>query len=125
MYAQALLRNQPRVYMTRLATFQSCRNSWARAASLLTQRQYDLGVLRSGKYETHGGSHKCISLTTEKLVAVADSRLQDALAVQWAGSSGYAALKLLSDMFGLKQPESSPETTSSSARTTDTTDKSA
>ncbi|KAJ7802924.1 hypothetical protein B0H14DRAFT_2890525 [Mycena olivaceomarginata] len=120
----ALLRNQPRVYMTRLATFQSCRNSWARAASLLTQRQYDLGVLRAN-IETHGGSHKCISLTTEKLVAVADSRLQDALAVQWAGSSGYAALKLLSDMFGLKQPESSPETTSSSARTTDTTDKSA
>jgi hypothetical protein len=75
--------------------------------------------------ETHGGSHKYISLTTEKLVAVADSRLQDALPVQWAGSSGYAALKFLSDMFGLKQPESSPETTSSSARTTDTTDKSA
>jgi hypothetical protein len=53
MYAQALLRNQPRVYMTRLATFQSCRNSWARTASLLTQRQYDLGVLRVRQAPLH------------------------------------------------------------------------
>ncbi|KAJ6580705.1 hypothetical protein B0H19DRAFT_1017162 [Mycena capillaripes] len=91
-----LLRGQPRVYMTQLAGFQSSHNSWARAASILNQQQYDLRSLRTN-VQSHGVLEKYASLSTEKLVALADSKLQDLLASQWTGSSGYSALKFLAD----------------------------
>ncbi|KAJ6580719.1 hypothetical protein B0H19DRAFT_982261 [Mycena capillaripes] len=116
-----LLRGQPRTYMTRLAAFQSSYNSWARAASILNQEQYDLRSLRTN-VQNHGVLEKYASLPTEKLVALADSKLQDLLDSQWAGSSGCSALKFLADLAGLKQPDSSPMAVSRSAKERGATD---
>ncbi|KAJ7036646.1 hypothetical protein C8F04DRAFT_1095223 [Mycena alexandri] len=95
---QALLRSQPRAYMTHLATFQSHRNAWARSASLLDQRQHDLQVLRF-RVQHQNHSNKYDSLSTEKLRALADSTLQDLLSnAAWAGAGGRSALKFLADL---------------------------
>ncbi|KAJ7857907.1 hypothetical protein B0H13DRAFT_1727355 [Mycena leptocephala] len=120
-----LLRSQPRVYLTRLAAFQSSRNSWVRAAFILNQQQNDLRALRAN-VESHGGFKKYTSLSTDKLVALADSKLQDLLAVQWAGPSRYSALTFLADLYGLKATERlSPTVSSLSAPGTEATDGSA
>ncbi|KAF7345583.1 hypothetical protein MVEN_01577000 [Mycena venus] len=100
-----LLRSQPRVYMTRLAAFQTCRNSWVKTAALLDQRQYDLRVLRAN-VQVHSGNNRYKSLSTEKLAVLAESKLRDILAAQWTGPSGYSALQFLTDLFGLRQPDS-------------------
>ncbi|KAJ7036637.1 hypothetical protein C8F04DRAFT_1095201 [Mycena alexandri] len=95
---QALLRSQPRAYMTHLATFRSARNAWARSASLLVQRQNDLRVLRF-RVQHQNHSSKYDSLSTEKLRALADSTLQDLLSnAAWAGMGGRSALKFLADL---------------------------
>ncbi|KAJ7155854.1 hypothetical protein C8R46DRAFT_1356262 [Mycena filopes] len=101
---QALLRSQPRVYVAQLATFQSRRSVWARAAALLDQRQHDLRILHA---HVQGHSTKYASLSTEKLQAVAESSLQDLVvnAGAWADPAGRAALTFLADLCGLAPPE--------------------
>ncbi|KAJ7777075.1 hypothetical protein B0H16DRAFT_1406563 [Mycena metata] len=107
--AQTLLRTQPRVYMTHLATFQSHRNAWARSASLLDQRQHDLWVLRS-RVEHQNHSNKYDSLSTEKLRALADSTRQDLLSsAALAGAGGRVALKFLADLSGIAPSEASAD----------------
>ncbi|KAJ7173356.1 hypothetical protein C8R46DRAFT_1189658 [Mycena filopes] len=102
--AQTLLRSQPRVYVAQLATFQSRRNIWARAAALLDQRQHDLRILHA---HVQGHSTKYASLSTVKLQAVADSTLPDLLvnAGAWADPAGRTALAFLADLCGLAPPE--------------------
>ncbi|KAJ7147703.1 hypothetical protein C8R43DRAFT_1010465 [Mycena crocata] len=97
----ALLRSQPRIYMTRLSAFQTSRNSWARRAALLLQRQSDLTVLRSN-LKRHGSSvTKYNSLSTQKLQALADSKMRDLLATQWSRT----ALGFLAELSGIITPE--------------------
>ncbi|KAJ7114000.1 hypothetical protein C8R44DRAFT_676439, partial [Mycena epipterygia] len=98
----ALLRGQPHIYTTRLTAFQSSRNSWARSASLLIQQQRDLRATVQGS----GGSTKYNSLSTEKLRALAHSKLHDLLAVHWAGPAGRSALTFFAELAGLKQLDS-------------------
>ncbi|KAJ7239605.1 hypothetical protein B0H12DRAFT_1326620 [Mycena haematopus] len=105
-----LLRSQPRVYVTQLASFQACHNSWSRAASALNKRQYDVRALRAN-VQAHSRSSKYSSLSTEKLVAVADSKLRDALSAHWSGASGHSALRFLAEMLQLKPLASSPPAT--------------
>ncbi|KAJ7483478.1 hypothetical protein FB451DRAFT_1555437 [Mycena latifolia] len=100
----ALLRGQPRIYMKRLATFQSHQNSWAQAACRLIQQQSDLKVLRANVFGFK--STKYASLSTEKLRALADSKLQELLAIQWSGPGGHSALKFLAELSGLTELES-------------------
>ncbi|KAJ7648234.1 hypothetical protein DFH06DRAFT_1095677 [Mycena polygramma] len=97
-----LLRSQPRAYMARLDAFQFACNSWARKASMLNQRQHDLKALRAN-LQNHGGFAKYGSLSTEKLLAVAESKLRDLLAGPWAGPGGRTALIFLADLSGLRQ----------------------
>ncbi|KAJ6504482.1 hypothetical protein DFH09DRAFT_1201236 [Mycena vulgaris] len=111
---QALLRGQPRIYMTRLAAFQSRQNSWARAASRLIQQQLDLKVLRANVVNFK--PTKYASLSTEKLRALADSKLQDLLAVQWTAPGGHSALKSLAELYGLAELE--PLSTTAPSRST-------
>ncbi|KAJ7230315.1 hypothetical protein GGX14DRAFT_508091 [Mycena pura] len=94
------LRDQPRIYVTRLAAFQSSQNSWARAASLLDQRQHDLQVLR-GNLSCYEDSQKYRSLSTERLLRLAESKLQDLLTERWAGSDGPGALKFFLESAGI------------------------
>ncbi|KAF7371182.1 hypothetical protein MSAN_00753700 [Mycena sanguinolenta] len=110
---QALLRTQPRVYGTRLATFQACHHSWARAASILNKRQQDFRFLRATVQAQSGSASKYTSLSTEKLVALADSKLRDVRhAAQWSGPNGPSALKFLAEMVQLGQPNLSSSTQS-------------
>ncbi|KAJ6471904.1 hypothetical protein C8R45DRAFT_1217875 [Mycena sanguinolenta] len=111
----ALLRSQPRVYGTRLAAFQVCHNSWARAASVLNKRRHDVRVLRANAPP----SSKYTSLSTEKLAALADSKLRDVRhAPSWSGPNGHPALQFLAEMVQLAQPNPAPST--ESAPPTDT-----
>ncbi|KAJ7773613.1 hypothetical protein DFH07DRAFT_801257 [Mycena maculata] len=102
---QNILRTQPRIYAARLTTFQSYHNSWARVASRLIQQQRDLKVLHANVLRH--GSQKYSTLSTEKLLALADSKLQELRSVRWADSSGRSALNFLSELFGLDQMEAS------------------
>ncbi|KAF8210954.1 hypothetical protein K438DRAFT_2011392 [Mycena galopus ATCC 62051] len=77
----------------------------------------DVRVLRAN-VQTRSRSNKYSSFSTEKLVAVAESKLRDALGAQWSGPNGHSALQLLADMFELKQLHFSSDTTSMSAPTT-------
>ncbi|KAJ6621536.1 hypothetical protein B0H10DRAFT_2017709 [Mycena sp. CBHHK59/15] len=106
-----LLRRQPRIYMTRLTAFQSSRNSWARQASLLLQQQSDLKILRA--HVLRHGPTKYASLSTQKLLALADSKLQDLLATQWTGSTGRSALGFLIELSGLQRHEMATPTVTS------------
>ncbi|KAJ7080835.1 hypothetical protein B0H15DRAFT_856433 [Mycena belliarum] len=100
----ALLRSQPRNYMTRLAAFQSRQNSWALAASRLMQQHHDLQVLRANVLSFK--ATKYAALSTEKLRALADSKLQELMDAQWSRP----AFKLVVELLGVTQEKSASQT---------------
>ncbi|EPT03072.1 hypothetical protein FOMPIDRAFT_97971 [Fomitopsis schrenkii] len=92
----------PRAYASVLELSQSARREWERAASRLVQQQGDLSVLRERLLNpTATSSSKFASLSTGRLVALRDSRVQDLLTT-WKDESGRRALHFLIDIAGLE-----------------------
>ncbi|KAK7031836.1 hypothetical protein R3P38DRAFT_2925834 [Favolaschia claudopus] len=94
--ATSLLRNQPRIYTSRLTLFHTEHNLWARTASLLARRQYDVRTLRAN-IQNDMSSNKYSTLSVDRLVALANSKRYELLASPWSAP----ALDLLADMLGL------------------------
>ncbi|KAJ7262114.1 hypothetical protein C8J57DRAFT_1719665 [Mycena rebaudengoi] len=106
----AVLRDQPRIYMTRLVAFQSSRNSWVQSVSLLLQQQADLKILRSVILQAGNNLRpkKYSALPTQKLLALVDSKLEELLSSYWNEPGGHSALVFLTDLSGIKQQTTMP-----------------
>ncbi|KAJ7498205.1 hypothetical protein B0H11DRAFT_834746 [Mycena galericulata] len=111
----SLLKSQPRLYMTQLAELQLCHDAWVRKAFQLLQQQRDLKVLRANiMCDGSSGVTRYTALSTEKLRALADSKLSNLLATRWAGPGGCSALRFLSELYGLERIDSVSTPSSSS-----------
>ncbi|KAJ7235563.1 hypothetical protein C8J57DRAFT_1248399 [Mycena rebaudengoi] len=106
----AVLRDQPRIYMTRLVAFQSSRNLWVQSASLLLQQQADLKILRSVILQAGNNLRpkKYSALPTQKLLALVDSKLEELLSSYWNEPGSHSALVFLTDLSGIKQQTTMP-----------------
>ncbi|KAF9480368.1 hypothetical protein BDN70DRAFT_619803 [Pholiota conissans] len=98
-----LLRSQPAIYSASLARYQLNRHAWAKSASLLTNSQADLKMLRDRvNTESTTKFSKYNELPTERLQALANATLQDLLQRQWTGEDGKAALDFIVELAALK-----------------------
>ncbi|KAM5530821.1 hypothetical protein V8D89_015511 [Ganoderma adspersum] len=89
-------------YATQLAAAQTTRFEWERSAALLAQRQIDLAVIRGRIADPKlSVSSKYNGLTTDRLLALRDSRYQDLRRRSWQGDDGQSALRLVTDLAGL------------------------
>lgn len=101
--ASHLLRNQPVIYSDLLSKYNSIRHIWSRSASVLLQRQDDLKSIRERlNYDDGVLTSKYLSLETERLVALADSKFQDLLRNFWQSCEGRRALEFLTQLCGFK-----------------------
>ncbi|KAI1796729.1 hypothetical protein LXA43DRAFT_1177865 [Ganoderma leucocontextum] len=95
-------------YTTQLAVAQNARFEWERSTALLVQRQADLAVIRARIADPKlAASSKYDGLTTDRLLALRDSRYQDLLRRSWQGDDGRSALRLVTDLAGLLEASTS------------------
>ncbi|PSR70707.1 hypothetical protein PHLCEN_2v13437 [Hermanssonia centrifuga] len=89
-------------YVIALSTFQSARISWEISASRLNQRQNNLDLLNLRLADpTQKIQSKYDTISTERLLALRDSKIQDLLKAFWRGEEGKRSLYALFEIIGL------------------------
>ncbi|KAI0793828.1 hypothetical protein C8Q74DRAFT_535518 [Fomes fomentarius] len=86
-------------YTMRLVEAQRSRCQWECSAAVLLHRQLDSLNIRARLAKR--GSSKYDPLSTDRLVALKDSRHQDLLRGSWKGEEGLAGLRLIMELAGL------------------------
>ncbi|KAH9947011.1 hypothetical protein B0H21DRAFT_740581 [Amylocystis lapponica] len=94
-------------YALLLSSALSGRRTWESSASLLVQRQSELTLLRERLANPDPSlNSKYDSLSTDRLLALRESRLQDLLRTHWQRDGGQYSLQFLTDIVGLQIPHS-------------------
>ncbi|KDR70941.1 hypothetical protein GALMADRAFT_144407 [Galerina marginata CBS 339.88] len=106
-----LLRTQPVLYTSALARYQASRHAWAKAAALLLRSDGDLQILRESLNDIT--PTKFASLSTERLQALAESKLQILLQQHWTGEAGRKVFFSLVELAGIRLSSSSSLSSSS------------
>ncbi|KAF8875956.1 hypothetical protein CPB84DRAFT_1853108 [Gymnopilus junonius] len=96
-----LLRDQPAVYAASLARYQTTRHVWTKAASSLLRSEHDLQLVRESLSVV--SSTKYASLSTERLQALVESKLQSLLQFRWTGEGGKKALFYFIELASLRR----------------------
>ncbi|KAH9936001.1 uncharacterized protein BXZ73DRAFT_100475 [Epithele typhae] len=107
----------PRGYARQLSAAQTSRAKWERSAAALLRQQHDLSVIRAriADPQLASASSKYDSLTTDRLLALRDSRWRDLLGGAWKGEGGRAALLLVTELAGLSEASGIAEASISSS----------
>ncbi|KAH9479899.1 hypothetical protein JR316_0008495 [Psilocybe cubensis] len=94
------LQTLPFTYTASLAAYQASIHTWKKQASLLTKSANDLQVLRNSLCGNMDSKYSAIP--TDKLKALADSKLEELLQRYWVGEEGKHLLSFLVLLAGIK-----------------------